>query len=171
MEVEEAVLVEVGVDGHRHVVANAHHGTEGVGAKTHVGILTHHLERLALLLHGISVVAQTVDFQLRSLNLTSLSGTLTLDQRTLGTNAGTSGNLLQQLLVKLLRADHNLHVLDGRAIVQRNKVYRLARAVGTHPALHAYLFSIVRTLQYVNYLCSFHSLFSCYVCCYARATN
>ena len=63
MEIEETVLVEVGVDGHCHVVADAHNSTKGVGTQTHVGVLTHHLKALTLLLHRIVVATQAVNLE------------------------------------------------------------------------------------------------------------
>ena len=69
MEIEESVLVEVSVDSHCHIVADAHNGTKGVGAQTHVGILTHYLEALTLLLHGVVIAAQTVNLETSGLNL------------------------------------------------------------------------------------------------------
>ncbi len=72
------MFVEVGVNSHRHVVANAHHGPEGISAKTHMGILAHGLETLTLLLHGIVVATETINLEGRGLNLTVLTSTLTL---------------------------------------------------------------------------------------------
>ena len=116
------MLMEIGVDGHRHIVTDAHDGSESIGAKTHVGILTHHLEALSFLLHRIGVVAETVYLQLRSLDLTTLSCTLTLNQYTFCTDTGSRGNILQELLVELCRVNDDLHILNGRTIVQGDKV-------------------------------------------------
>jgi hypothetical protein len=59
-----------------------------------VGILTHDLEGLPLLLHGIFVVAETIDFYALGLDLTSLASTLALNEGTDGTDAGTGGDIL-----------------------------------------------------------------------------
>ena len=67
MEVEIAVLVEVCVDGHSHIVAYTHNGTERIGAQTQVGVLSHVLKRLTLLLHRI--VAATESVYLNALTL------------------------------------------------------------------------------------------------------
>ena len=69
MEIVEAMFVEIGVDGHRHIVTDTHHSTKGIGTQTHMGVLTHSLERLSLFLHGIVVATETVDFKLGSLDL------------------------------------------------------------------------------------------------------
>ena len=95
------MLMEVLVDGNSHVVAYAHHSTESIGTQTEVCILAHHLKRLAFLLHGISVIAETIDFQGLGLNLTALTSTLTLYQNTSGTDTCTSGNLLEHFFIKL----------------------------------------------------------------------
>ena len=95
------MLVEVGVDSHRHVVADTHHGTKGVGTKTEVSILTHVLEALSLLLHWIVAAAETVDFDAFALNLNTLTGTLALYQGTYYADAGTSGNLAELILIDL----------------------------------------------------------------------
>ena len=134
-----------------------------------MGILTHSLERLALLLHGVVVAAETIDLQLGGLNLTGLTSTLTLYQQALYIDAGTCGDVLQQLLIKLGGVNDNLHILDGRTIVQRDEVDSLRTTVRAHPALHTNFFSKFGTLQYVNYLCSFHFSF-CFVCRHTIAT-
>ena len=53
MEIEVTMLMEIGVNRHCHVVTDTHHSTKGVGTQTHVGILTHILKRLSLLLHRV----------------------------------------------------------------------------------------------------------------------
>ena len=137
-------------------MADTHHSTKGIGTQTHVSILTHRLKALTLLLHRIVIATETIHLQLSSLNLTALSGTLTLHQGSFGTDTGTSSDILQQLLVELRGVNHHLHVLDRRSVIQRNKVNSLRAAVRTHPALHADLLTIFRALQHINYLCSFH---------------
>ena len=158
VEVEETVLVEIGMDGHRHIVTDAHHSTKGVGTQAHMGILTHSLERLALLLHGVVVAAETIDLQLGGLDLTGLTSTLALYQHALGIDAGTCGDVLQQLLVKLGGVNDNLYVLDGRTIVQRDEVDSLRTAMRAHPTLYANFLAIFCALQHINNLCSLHNL-------------
>ena len=87
------MLVEVGVDSHRHVVADTHHGTEGIGTETKVSILTHVLEALSLLLHRIVIAAETINFDGITLNLNSLSLALALHQSTDSTDTSTGSNL------------------------------------------------------------------------------
>ena len=156
MEVEEPVLVEVGVDGHSHVVADAHHGSEGIGAQAQMAVLAHILKGLALLLHGIVAAAEAVDLELLALDFYSLAGTLALYQCTHGADAGSGGNVLEHLGVKLGRVDYHLDVLDGRTVVERNKIDSLAAAVGTHPSLYIYLFSEIGALEGIDYFSSFH---------------
>ena len=95
------MLVEVSMDSHRHVVADAHHSTKGIGTETEVSILTHVLEALSLLLHRIVAAAETVDFDAFALNLNALTGTLALYQGTYYADAGTSGNLTELILIDL----------------------------------------------------------------------
>ena len=153
------MLVEVGVDSHRHVVANAHHSSECIGTQTHVSVLTHHLETLALLLHRIVVAAQTINLQLGSLDFAALTGTLTLNQCTLGANAGTSGDILQYLLVELSGINNNLHILDGRTVVEGNEVNCFRAAVRAHPTLYANFLAIFCAFQHINNLCTFHIIY------------
>ena len=156
VEIVEAMLMEVGMNGHSHVMAYAHHGSEGVGAQTHVGMLTHILEGLPLLLHGISTVAETINDKFLGLDLTTLTGCRTLDKSSDNTDTTTCSNVLQQLVVKLCRVNDHLHILDGRAIVERNEVDILVTAVRAYPTLHTDFLSVFRALQHVNYLCAFH---------------
>ena len=150
------MLMEIGVDSHRHVVTDTHHGTEGIGTQTHVGVLTHHLETLALLLHRVVIATETVDLNSLCLNLRRLTGCGTLHQLTGGTDAGTSCHLFQNLFTHFSGIHHDLYVFDGRSIVEGDKVNGLRTAVRTHPTLHADVFTVFCALQHINYLCSFH---------------
>ena len=78
MEIEEAVLMKILVNGNGHIMANAHHGAKRIGTKTHVSVLAHVFKTLTLLLHGIVTPTQTVNLKAFALNLRSLSCTLTL---------------------------------------------------------------------------------------------
>ena len=101
MEIEESMLMEICMYCHRHVMTDAHHGTESVGTQTHVGILTHILEALALLLHRIVAAAKTIHLEALTLNLYRLTGTLALNENTGGADARTCGDLLEHLGIKL----------------------------------------------------------------------
>ncbi len=94
------MLVEVGMDSHRHVMTNTHHGTKGVGTEAQVSILTHVLKALTLLLHRIIATAETVNFNAFALDFNTLSGTLTFNQSTYCTDAGASGNLTELILIR-----------------------------------------------------------------------
>ena len=160
VEVEEAMLMEIGVDGHCHVMTDTHHSPKGIGTQTHVGILAHHLEALTLLLHRIGIVAEAIDLQGSSLDLTALSCTLALYECSNGADAGTSRDILQQLLVELSGVNHHLNVFDGRTIVEGDKVDCLRAAVRAHPTLHADFLAIFCALQHINNLRSFHCQFT-----------
>lgn len=60
VEIEKSVLMEIRMDSHCHVVADAHDDAEGVGAQTHVCMLTHVLERLSLLLHRVVAATESI---------------------------------------------------------------------------------------------------------------
>ena len=153
------MLMEIGVDSHCHIVADTHHGTKGIGTQTHMSVLTHSLEALTLLLHRIIITTETINHQISGLNLAALSCTLTFHQCTLSTDTSTCSNIFQQLLVKLRGVNHNLHIIDGRTIVQCNEVDCLGRTVCTHPTFHTNFLSVFRALQHVNDLDSFHCSF------------
>ena len=69
MEVIESMIVEILMDSDCHIVTNAEYSTEGIGTKTQVSILAHVLKTLSLLLHRVVAWAETVDFNLLTLNL------------------------------------------------------------------------------------------------------
>ena len=69
VEIEISMLMEICVYCHCHIVADAHDGAESICTQTHMGILTHILERLTFLLHRIFRTADTVNIYLCSLNL------------------------------------------------------------------------------------------------------
>lgn len=73
MEIIEALFVEILVDGIRHGVADAQHGTEGIGSRTQVGDFAQELQRVPLLLEGIGFgVGRAVHLDLRGLHLDPL---------------------------------------------------------------------------------------------------
>ena len=166
MEIEEPLLMEVGMDGHSHIVAYTHHGTEGVGAQAQVCILAHVLKRLSLLLHGVVIAAGAVEFYLPTLYLRGLTGCGALHQHTVHTEARTCGNLFQHRLVDSRRVYNYLNVLDGGAVVEGDEIYSLAAAVRTHPSSHVDHCAIVLTAQHIHHFRSaycFHCLLLCVV--------
>ena len=112
MEIEEAMFVEILMDGNGHVMANTHHGTKGVGAETQMSKLTHILKGLSLLLHRVVTAAQTIYFQLVTLNLNSLPCSLTFYQHTGGTDTSTGSDVFQQLSIRFHRVNNNLDIFD-----------------------------------------------------------
>ena len=103
-------------------MTDTHYGTESIGTQTHMSVLTHSLERLSLLLHRIVVATETVNLNRLGLNLGRLSCRRRLDKLTRGTDAGTGSDLFQDLFTYFSRIDHHLNVLDGRTIIQSDKV-------------------------------------------------
>ena len=141
------MFVEVLVNGHGHVVAYAEHCAKSVGAKTHVGMLTHVFETLPLLLHGIVGAAGAKHFNVGGLHFYVLSGALALNQRALHTEAGTRGDEFEEFGIKLVGVGHYLHVVDGAAVVEGNKVHRLAATTGAHPSFYTYRAAIGCALE------------------------
>ncbi len=123
------------MDGHRHVVTDAHHCTKGIGAETEVSILTHVLEALSLLLHRIVVAAKAIDFDAVALDLYILTFTLALHQSTRSTDAGTGCNLSELIGVDLRWVDYYLNIINSRTIVKSDKIDCFATTMGTHPSL------------------------------------
>ena len=156
VEVTETVFVEVGVDGHRHLVANAEDGAECVGAQTQMGVLTHVFERLSLLLHGVIAAASAVHFDASGLDFGGLSRTLTFYQRAFNAKARAGGDEFEQFGIKLLNVGHDLYVFDGRSVVEGDEAYAFAAAAGAYPAFHADFGTEICALQQLLYLRSFH---------------
>ena len=125
MEIEETVLMEILVDGDSHIVADAHYGSEGVGAQAQMSMLAHVFKALALLLHGEVVAAESIDFNLAALKFNALSGSLALHQFAVDVDACTSCNLLEQVGIKLCWVNHHLDVLDGGTVVEGDEIHRL----------------------------------------------
>ena len=61
VEIEESMLMKICVYCHRHIVADAHNCPKGICTQAHVSVLTHLLERLSFLLHGVIVTAETIN--------------------------------------------------------------------------------------------------------------
>ena len=170
VEVEVAVLMEVCVYGHGHVVAYAHDCPEGVGAQTQVRVLPHVLKRLSLLLHGIVGAAQSVHLDVLALYLRCLARSRALHERTRGADACACGDLLEHVGIKLRRVYHYLHVLYSRAIVECDEVYGLAAAVGAYPSLDVDDRTEISAFQDVNNFCP-ACLFHLYVVCLIKSTT
>ena len=156
MEVEVAVFVEVGVDGHRHVVTDAQDGSEGVCARTQVCYATQELPACAFFLQGISVVAVAKNLDTCGLNLACLTCCGALHEFAYNAKAGTRRDALQGLFVEVSLVAHNLHVLDGRTIVKGNKEDAFASALRANPSLDVDVASVCCALQSINNFCSFH---------------
>ena len=154
MEIEESMLMEIGMYSHCHIVADTHHGTECIGTQTHMGMLTHILECLAFLLHGIVITAKTQHLNLLSLNLDSLTGADALYHDTLYAQAGTGGDLLHKVLTELFQISHNLNILDCRSVIKGDEVHGLAAAFGSYPSFDDNLLTVIGTLKKVNNPCS-----------------
>ncbi len=134
VEVEEAALVEEGVDGHGHVVAQAHDGAEGVGAQAQVAYLAQELHAVALLLEGVGVgVGFAVDDDTFGLHLDGLARALALDELALHADAGTGGDALQ-LFFELGGVGDDLYVVDDTTVVHGQEGDVLVAALGAHPA-------------------------------------
>ena len=161
VEIEEAVLVEVVVHGHGHVVADAEDRAESIGAQTQMGVLAHVFEGLAFLLHGEVAAALTEHLDGCSLDFSGLACALAFDEDAFNAQAGTGGDEFEHVGIKLLHIGHHLHVLDGGAIVECDEVDTLTAAARTHPSLHAHSGAKVGAAQKVVDFCSFHILVVC----------
>ena len=157
MEIEKAVLMEVTMDGHRHVMADTEHRTERVGTQTHVGMRTHILHALPFLLHRIIRTARTQHLYFTGSDLHGLSRTYTLHQFTCHTQARTGRDEFNQFIIKLIRIGHYLYIINRRPIIQSNEMDRLAASPRTHPTFYIDLRTVVFTLQYIYNLYSTNS--------------
>ena len=83
VEIEESVLMEVLVNSHRHIVANAEHSTEGVGTWAEVCDGAQVLHAESFLLQWILLwVGCAVHFEFGELNLYRLTATLAGNEMT-----------------------------------------------------------------------------------------
>ena len=158
VEVEVAVLMEIGVDGHRHVVADAQDSAEGVGAGTQVGHRAEILPRGALFLQGIGVVTVAENLDGIGLYLAGLTGGGALHEAALHTDAGAGGDALHGLLGDFGLIAHNLYVVDGAAVVEGHEEYALAAALGADPTLNNHFPTVGGALQCIDYFRSFHRI-------------
>ena len=114
MKIEIAVLVEIGVDCHRHVVTDAEDRAKRVGARTQVCYRAEKLHTQTFLLQRIFLrIGGAIDLQLRQLDLHGLTCSLALYQNTRGGDTRTGRNGFQLFLAKLLQIRYDLNVLNG----------------------------------------------------------
>ncbi len=156
VEVEVSVLVEVGVYGHRHVVTDAHDGSEGVSAQTQVGMLAHIFEALSLLLHGIVGVACAKDLNLGRLHLARLTCGRTLHEGALDGEAGSRSDEAEEFGGELCGVADHLYVLYGAAVVEGDEEDVLALALGAYPAHDGDGHSVGGAAECFNYFCSLY---------------
>ena len=146
VEIEVAVLVEVRVNRHRHIVTNAQDCTEGVCARTQVSYCAEVFPTCTFLLQRIGIIAVTEDLDACSLNLACLTCGWTLYEFADNTKACTSRDALQCLLIEVAVIAHNLHVLDCAAIVEGNKEDAFTASLRANPTFHANVLPIFRAL-------------------------
>ena len=139
------------------MVTDAEHGTEGVGAGTQVGDFAQELEGVSLFLQGIYIgVGTAVELDALGLNLGLLTFALRLYQRAYHTDAGTGRDGFHLGLGKLREVDYNLYILNGRTIVECNKVDMLIAPARTHPAFHIDLRPVKRCVEGIDDFGPFH---------------
>ena len=157
MKIEVSVLVEVGMDGHSHVVTEAEHGTESVGARAQVcdGAQVFHTQSF-LLQRVLFRVGCAVHQNAVGLNLAGLSGAHTLDERSFAADTRTRGHGLQLLFAEFSKVRHNLDVLDGAAVIEGNETDVFVPATAANPAFDAYFLSIISALERIYDNCSVH---------------
>src|SRR5574344_58175 len=138
VEIIESVLVEIGMYGHRHVMTDAEHSPKSVGTQTEVGMLAQELHRVSFLLQGIIGTARTEYFDVGTLYLHCLTGTLALYQITVDTDTCSCGDVFDYILVELFYVDYNLYILYCRTIVKSDEIDCFAATAGTHPPFYVY---------------------------------
>ena len=117
-------------------VAYAQHGAERVGARAQVRLLAQELERVSLLLQGVcGGVGRAVDLKLVGLDLDALALALRGHERALHVDARAGRYGLQGLVVELREVEHDLQVLDGASVVERDELDILVAPAGAYPAL------------------------------------
>src|SRR5574344_920202 len=138
VEIIESVLMEIGMDGHRHVMTDAEHSPEGVGTQKEVGMLAQELHGVSCLLQGIIGTARTEHFDVGTLYLHILTGSLALYQFAVDTDACSCGDVFDYILVEMLYVDDNLYILYCRTIVKSDEIDCFAASAGTHPPFYVY---------------------------------
>ncbi len=118
VEIEESSVVEELVNSNSHVVANAENCSKCVGTQTEVSKLTHVLETLSFLLHWIVVRACAKHFYFCCLYFTCLAFAWTFHKFTIHADASSCCDELEHLFIELFNIGNNLHILDGRAIIE-----------------------------------------------------
>ncbi len=137
VEVVEAVVVEIFVNGVSHGVTDAEHRAEGVGARTQIGYVAQELQRVSFLLQGIGLgIGRAVYLDGRSLHLDALTRRGRLHQTAVHADAGSRGDELEGVFVEIGQVDDYLYVGGARTVVQRDECHVLVAALGAHPALN-----------------------------------
>ena len=154
VEIEESVFVKVLVNGYCHMMPYAHHGSESISAQTQMSVLPHIFEALTFFLHRIVGSTAAVERDVSALYLGALSLSLTFHQHTRRTDTSTGSDLFQQFGIKACRVYHQLHILNGRTVVEGDKIHRLTAAMRSNPSFYVHGCPEIGAAQHVYHLCS-----------------
>ena len=139
-----------------HIMTDAEHCTKGICTWTQVRNCPHELHGLSLFLQRICAVACTQKFDFGCLNFNRLTSTDRLNQHTVHAETCTGCELLYKFFVKFVSVNNYLHIIDGRAVVQRHKSDLFATTAGSDPSSYINFSSCCSILQQVRYFCSFY---------------
>ena len=159
MEIEIAVLVEIGVDRHRHVMTDTEDCTKRVRTRTQMRDCAQELHRQTFLLQRIFLrISRAIYLEVRQLDLNSLTCTLALYQDTRRRDTRTGRHGFETLLIKFLQIHYDLDVLNRRAVVERDERHAFVAATATNPSSDVDLCPEIGALQCVYDYCSLHIL-------------
>ena len=129
VQLVESPFVEERVHRVLQGMPNAEHRAKRVGAETQVGLFPEEIQAVSLHLDGeLFGVGATEHGQGRHLELRGLASSLALHQLANRFNGGSCVELLQHLGIRSLLVDHQLQILQGRAVIHGEKTVVAERA-------------------------------------------
>ena len=146
VEIDEAFLVEEGMDGKGHLVADSQDGAEGVGPQAHVGHAAEVFQGGVLFLEREAHrVALSQYLDVRSLDFHGLAAAHGFYQFSTDGQGGAGGYLLEELFIEEFRVGYYLNIGNGGAVVKGDEFNLFVASFGADPAfgqdLNARLFT------------------------------
>ena len=119
---------------------------------------------MTLLLERIAFgIGRAVDFDLFGLNFDRLSRAEAFDQRSVDAEAGSRSDVFQHGFVEAGHIDHDLYVVDGRAVIEGDERHVFVSPFGADPSLDGYFGTFQVPFQQIDDFCSAsveHMMFS-----------
>ena len=123
VDIHEPFLLEITVNGKRQNRTHSHNGSKSIGSHSQMRIFTQEFQGMFFRLHREFLrIRIAKNFYFFNLNFIFLAGTFAFHQISRNRNGCSGGDSFQDFFGRVFKIDHALDVVDGRTVVQRDKL-------------------------------------------------